>query len=110
MMSVDLSITMTAAVPSPLFTSRRLSKSISTVSQMSLGMQRHRRAAGDDREQIVPAAAHAAGIAVDQLAQRDAQLLLDVARLVHVAGDAEESWCPSSSAGRTRRTTPRRGA
>ena len=63
MMSVDLSITMTAAVPRPVFTSRRLSKSISTVSQIDLGHQRHRRAAGDDRQQIVPAAAHAAGIA-----------------------------------------------
>ena len=37
-MSVDLSITMTAAVPSPLLTACRLSKSISTVSQIDLGM------------------------------------------------------------------------
>jgi hypothetical protein len=37
-MSVDLSITITAAVPRPLLTLRKLSKSISTSSQMLLGM------------------------------------------------------------------------
>jgi hypothetical protein len=37
-MSVDLSMTMTAAVPRPDFTSRRLSKSISTVSQVDFGI------------------------------------------------------------------------
>src|SRR3954466_12341638 len=37
MTSVDLSITITAAVPSPLRTSRSESKSISTVSQMLFG-------------------------------------------------------------------------
>jgi hypothetical protein len=36
--SVDLSMTMTAAVPSPLLTATRLSKSISTVSQIDFGM------------------------------------------------------------------------
>src|SRR4029453_8066323 len=35
--SVDLSMTMTAAVPKPDFTSRRESKSISTVSQIAFG-------------------------------------------------------------------------
>src|SRR5215470_15135716 len=35
--SVDLSMTMTAAVPRPDFTSRRESKSISTVSQIDFG-------------------------------------------------------------------------
>ena len=49
----------------------------------------HRRAAGDDGEQIVPAAAHAAGMFVDQLAQWDAHRLFDVASLVHMAGDAK---------------------
>ena len=34
--------------------------------------QRHRRAAGDHREQIIPAAAHAAGMPFDQFAQRNA--------------------------------------
>ena len=37
MTSVLLSMTMTAAVPRPDFTSRRLSKSIRTVSQISFG-------------------------------------------------------------------------
>src|SRR5271154_2006906 len=37
-MSVDLSMTMTAAVPSALLTATRLSKSISTVSQIEFGM------------------------------------------------------------------------
>src|SRR5204863_145834 len=36
-MSVDLSMTMTAAVPSPLFSATRLSKSISTLSQVDAG-------------------------------------------------------------------------
>src|SRR5437667_327135 len=36
-MSVDLSMTISAAVPSPLCTATRLSKSISTVSQISFG-------------------------------------------------------------------------
>src|SRR5262245_22960851 len=36
-MSVDLSITITAAVPKPDFTSRRESKSIRTVSQIDFG-------------------------------------------------------------------------
>ena len=42
--------------------------------------QRHRRAAGDDGEQIVPAAADAAGMLVDQLAERDRHRFLDHAR------------------------------
>ena len=50
--------------------------------------QRHRGAARDDREQVAPAAAHAPGVLVDQLPQRDAHRLLDRARLVHVARDA----------------------
>src|SRR5262245_38525485 len=46
---------------------------------------RNRRAAGNDGKEIVPAAAHAAAIAVDQLAQPDPHLLLDIARGVDVA-------------------------
>src|ERR1051326_6072449 len=38
-MSVDLSMTMTAAVPSPLFSATRLSKSIRTLSQTDAGRQ-----------------------------------------------------------------------
>ena len=52
--------------------------------------QRHRRAAGDHGQQVVPAAAHAARMPLDQLAQRDAHLLLDHARLLDVAGDLEQ--------------------
>ena len=50
----------------------------------------HRRAAGNDGKQIVPAAAHAACVMLDQLAERHAHLLFHVAGLVHVAGDAED--------------------
>ncbi len=90
MMSVDLSMTITAAVPSPVFSALRLSKSIGRSLHSTGRDAGHRRAAGNDGEQIVPAAAHAAGIMVDQLAQGDAHLLLDIARLVHVAGEAEQ--------------------
>ena len=54
------------------------------------GHERHRRAAGDHREQIVPAAAHAAGVLLDQFAQRNAHLLFDSARPLDVAGNAIE--------------------
>src|SRR3984885_874786 len=52
--------------------------------------ERHRRAARNDRHQIVPAAAHAAGMALDQFAQWNTHLLFDIARLFHVAGNAEQ--------------------
>ena len=45
---------------------------------------------GIDAQEVVPAAAHAAAMAVDELAEGDAHLLLDVAGLVDVPGDAEE--------------------
>ena len=89
-MSVDLSMTMTAAVPSADFFSRQPSKSI----EQRVGLvgsrrnHRHRRAAGNDGEQIVPAAAHAAGMPLDQLAQRNAHRLFDIAGPLDVAGDA----------------------
>ena len=54
------------------------------------GTSAHRRAAGNNGEQIVPAAADAAGVRLDQLAERDRHRLFDVAGLVDVAGDAEE--------------------
>ena len=52
----------------------------------------HRRGgtAGDDGQQIVPAAAHAAGMAVDEFAQRHAHFFFDVAGLVHMALQAED--------------------
>src|ERR1019366_10628644 len=50
---------------------------------------RHRGAAGDHRQQIVPAAAHPAGVFIDQFAHWNAELFLDIARLVHMSGDAE---------------------
>jgi hypothetical protein len=55
-----------------------------------LGQQRHRGAARDHRQQVVPAAAHAAGVGFDQLLERDAHLLFDIARLLDVPGDAED--------------------
>src|SRR5205814_4741393 len=51
---------------------------------------RHRRAARDDREQIVPTATHPAGMGLEELAQWNAHRLLDVARLLDMAGDAEQ--------------------
>ncbi len=55
-----------------------------------LGQHRHRRTPGDDRQQIVPAAAHAAGMPLDQFFQRNAHFLFDIARPLHMAGDAED--------------------
>ena len=107
-MSVDLSITISAAVPRPVFSATSASKSISTSSQIGCRQARRRRAAGDHRQQIVPAAAHAAGMALDQLAHRDAHRLLDIARLVHMAGDAED-FCPGVARTADRRE-PRRAA
>lgn len=51
---------------------------------------RRRRASGDDGLEVVPAAAHASAVLLDQLAQRDRHLLLDRARVVDVSRDAEE--------------------
>src|ERR1700674_1850731 len=80
-MSSDLSMTITAAVPSADFLSRQPSKSINSVSAWA-------GAAGNDCEQIIPAAAHAAGMPVDQLAQRNAHHLFDIARPLDAAGNA----------------------
>src|ERR1700733_9909513 len=49
---------------------------------------RHGGAAWDHAQKIVPAAAHAAGIFVDEFPERNAHRLFDVARLFHVARDA----------------------
>src|SRR5208337_197500 len=51
---------------------------------------RHRRSARNDRQEVIPTAAHAAAMLVDQLAQRDAHFLFNIAGLIHMAGDAEE--------------------
>src|SRR5262245_21232233 len=63
------------------------------IHQHGLGLGRidhaHRGAAVDDGFQIAPAAAHAAAMLFDELFQRNAHRLFDVAGLVHVAGDAE---------------------
>merc|ERR1719447_253869 len=47
-------------------------------------------ASRDDTEQVVPAADHSATVALDQLLQGDAHLLLHRAGVVHVAGDVEK--------------------
>src|SRR5918993_666091 len=51
---------------------------------------RHGGAAGDHAEQVVPAAADAAAMGVDQLPEGEAHGLFHVAGLVYVARDAEE--------------------
>ena len=90
MMSVDLSMTITAAVPMPDLSLDSVSKSSVRSWQMVGRQARHRRAAGDHGQQVVPAAAHAAGMALEQLAQGDAHLLFDHAGLLDVAGDLEQ--------------------
>ena len=57
---------------------------------MSAGRQGTEEPPGNDGQQVVPAAAHAAGMFLDQLAERNAHRLFDVARRVHMAGNAEE--------------------
>src|SRR5581483_34537 len=78
-MSVDLSMTISAAVPRPLFSATSASKSISTVSHTERG------STGVDEPPGIPA-----GMALDQLLHRDRHRLFDIARLVHVAGNAED--------------------
>jgi len=51
---------------------------------------RGRGATGDHGQQVVPSAADTTAVALDQLAKGDGHLLLDGARVVNVAGDAEE--------------------
>src|SRR6185437_89019 len=73
------------------------------------GNERHRRAAWNDGEQIVPAAAHAAGMAVDQFAQRNAHLFFHIAGPLDVAGNAEQlgaSVVLAADAGEPRRAAP----
>src|SRR6185437_7834633 len=50
----------------------------------------HRRAARNDRLEIVPAAADAAAMAIDQFAERNPHRLFDVAGTFDMAGDAEQ--------------------
>ena len=107
-MSVDLSITMTAAVPRPDFTSRRLSKSISTSSQMSFGSNGTEEPPGMTAFQIVPAAAHAAGMFLDQLLQRDATSLLRHCTACSRGRRCRTAWCPYCS--RARSLEPLRAA
>jgi hypothetical protein len=109
-MSVDLSITITAAVPRPEPACAAAVEIHRRIDDLLGRHHRHRRAAGDHRLQIVPAAAHAAGNALDQLAERNAHRLFDVAGLVHMAGDAEQLGAGVVRAGRCRRTRRRRGA
>ena len=50
----------------------------------------NRRAAGNDGEQVIPAAANAAAVLVDQLSQRNTHFLFDDARTLDVAGNLKE--------------------
>ena len=90
-MSVDLSMTITAAVPNPDCTSFRLSKSISTVSQISFGSKAARkRTTRNNGQQIIPTAAHAAGVLFKQFLQRNAHFFLNIARIIDVTGNAKQ--------------------
>ena len=110
-MSVDLSMTMTAAVPRPeRCLAQRCRNPSARCRRSALGRQRHRRAAWDHRQQVVPAAAHAAACLIDELLERDAHLLFDVAGLVHMAGDAEQLGAGILRPADARRTTRRHGA
>ncbi len=83
-------MTITAAVPRP---DLRLAQGVEIhrrVDDLVRGHERHGRAAGNDREQIVPAAADAAAMLVDEFAEGKRHRLLHVAGLVHVAGHAEQ--------------------
>ena len=71
------------------------------------GQRRHRRAAGDDRLQLV-AAGDPAGVRVDQLAHRGAELELVVARASRRCRRSRRARCPASSACRSGRTRRRR--
>ena len=62
-MSVDLSMTITAAVPRPELSLRERIEIHDEVVAQRRRQAAHRGAARDDREQIVPAAADAAGMA-----------------------------------------------
>ena len=55
-----------------------------------LGNHRHRRAAGNHGEQVVPSPTHAAGMLLDQLTHGDAHLFFDVAGFVDVPRNAED--------------------
>ena len=81
---------MTAAVPRP----ERISLQTVEVHQRDLAHfprdQRHRRPARNYGLQIVPAAAHAAAVFFQQLAQRDRHHFFDVARPVHMAADRHD--------------------
>jgi hypothetical protein len=57
---------------------------------VALGQDRDRAASWHDTEQIVPASPHAATVLLDKLLERDAHLLLDDARVVHVTRDAKQ--------------------
>jgi hypothetical protein len=54
---------------------------------------RGRGAAGDDGEEVIPSATDAAGMNLDELLQAHRHLLLDDARVVHMARDGEK-LCP----------------
>ena len=69
MMSVDLSMTMTAAVPRPLLHVAQAVEIHQHGVADRLRNDRDRCAAGNHRQQIVPPAAHAAGMLVDQFPQ-----------------------------------------
>ena len=54
------------------------------------GHQRHRRAAGNDCLEVLPAAANATAVAIDQFLERDRHGLFKSSRLVHMAGNTKQ--------------------
>lgn len=89
-MSVDLSMTMTAAVPRPEPTARRLSKSIGASQISAAGTSGTEEPPGITASRVVLAAANAAAVLFDQFAERDRHGLFDHARLFDMAADLEQ--------------------
>ena len=110
MMSVDLSITITAAVPSDEPTSLSAVEIHQRVAHLLARHAGHRGAARDDRQQIVPAAADAAAMLLDHLLERDAHRLFEGRRACSHGRRRRRAWCRCCWRGRCRRTRRRRGA
>ena len=109
-MSVDLSMTMMAAVPRPdLSLTQRVEIHRQVVAQRRR-QAAHRRAAGDDGEQVVPAAAHAAGMRCRSARAAGCTSPLRHCRACSRGRRCRTAWCRCCSAGRSaaNQAAPRR--